>query len=308
MDMPTTYAPIGTVQRRSTGRDVLFTPAGAAVRWFIIFVATCALIGAITLMSMGLASVAESVLSDGTLATGIIAAAITQSSSFVTIMGSGTVVLGANIGTCFTAGVVALMFRHSFRRATTAFFLHFWMNAIGVLLFIPFISALPPSDLHPIPRIHWVWALVGIVVLYVAIRVITLQLRVLISAGQTGHVGFWVGFGLAAVLQSSTAITAAAIPMAAVRAVSARRLLRFISGANLGTCSTAILFVARTGNSEGAMLHLVFNLATALLVFLFPDMFLSLARACSRHATPLRLGIFLVVMFFGLPLAGMFLV
>lgn len=306
--MPTSYAPIGTVQRRSTGRDVLFTPAGAGVRWFIIFVATCALIGAITLMAMGLAPVAESLLADGTLGTGIIAAAITQSSSFVTIMGSGAVVLGANIGTCFTAGVVALAFRHSFRRAASAFFLHFWINAVGVLLFIPFISSFPPSDLHPIPRIHWAWSIVGIIVLYAAIRAITVQLRVLISAGQTGHVGFWVGFALAAVLQSSTAITAAAIPVAAVRAVSAQRLLRFIAGANLGTCSTALLFVFRTGNSEGAMLHFIFNLATAVLVFVFPDLFLSLARVCSRRATPLRLGIFLAIMFFGLPLAGMFLV
>ena len=97
--MPTSYAPIGTVQRRSTGRDVLFTRAGAAVRWFIIFVATCVLIGAISLMAMGLASVGEDLLSAGTLGTGIIAAAITQSSSFVTLMGSGAVVLGANIGT-----------------------------------------------------------------------------------------------------------------------------------------------------------------------------------------------------------------
>lgn len=306
--MPTSYAPIGTVQRRSTGRDVLFTRAGAAVRWFIIFVATCVLIGAISLMAMGLASVGEDLLSAGTLGTGIIAAAITQSSSFVTLMGSGAVVLGANIGTCFTAGAVAVVFRHSFRRAATAFFLHFWVNVIGVLLFIPFISSLPTSDLHPVPSIHWAWSIVGLVMLYVAIRVITVQLRVLISAGQTGHVGFWVGFALAAVLQSSTAITAAAIPVAAVRAVSAHRLLRFISGANLGTCTTALLFLGSTGNTEGATLHLVFNLVTAVCVFLFPELFLALARVCARYSTPLRLGVFLAVFFFALPLASIFIV
>ncbi|EEI25995.1 MULTISPECIES: sodium:phosphate symporter [Corynebacterium] len=306
--MPSSSAPIGTVQRRSTGQDVLFTPLGAGVRWAIILVATLALIGAISLMSMGLAPVAEHILVQGTLGTGIIAAAITQSSSFVTLMGSGAVVLGANLGTCFTAGVVAVVFRHSFLRASTAFFLHFWVNAVGVLLFIPFITELPTSDLHPIPPIHWVWSIVGLVLLYVAIRTITVQLRVLMSAGQTGHVGFWVGFFLASILQSSTAITAAAVPMAAVRAVSARRLLRLISGTNLGTCTTAWLFVARTGNSEGATLHLVFNLVMVALVALFPDVFLALARTCARHSTPLRLVIFLAVMFFALPLASMFLV
>ena len=67
-------------------------------------------------------------------------------------------------------------------------------------------------------------------------------------------------------------------------------------------------FLGSTGNTEGATLHLVFNLVTAVCVFLFPELFLALARVCARYSTPLRLGVFLATIFFALPLASIFIV
>ncbi|WP_078552772.1 Na/Pi symporter [Bacillus alkalicellulosilyticus] len=83
---------------------------------------------------------------------GTILTAIIQSSTATTAITMGfinedvlglpagiAIMLGANIGTCFTAFLASI---GSTRAAKMVAFAHIWINIIGVLLFIPFINAL----------------------------------------------------------------------------------------------------------------------------------------------------------------------
>lgn len=85
-------------------------------------------------------TIATAVIQSSSAVTGLIVAM--GISQIITLPGAIALILGANIGTCFTGVIASLRLSPASKRAAIAQILH---NGIGVLLFLPFLS--PFADL-----------------------------------------------------------------------------------------------------------------------------------------------------------------
>ncbi|MCU0450241.1 MAG: Na/Pi symporter [Bernardetiaceae bacterium] len=124
---------------------------------------------------------------------------------------------------------------------------------------------------------------------------------------------FGWGLGLTLLLHSSSLTTAALVPVVARKQASLAQVFPFVLGANIGTTFTALLAALLTGTPIAlsiAVAHLLFNVLGAL-IFALPylrDVPVWLALQCSRLVQHNRAWalFYVVVVFFGLPLAGLF--
>lgn len=123
------------------------------------------------------------------------------------------------------------------------------------------------------------------------------------------------GLTITVMVQSSSITTSLMIPLVGAGVVTLEQVFPFTIGANVGTTVTAMLAALATGNAAAvtvAFSHLIFNVTAALLIYLPPPMRaipLGLARGLGRLGSRHRIlaGTYILVVFFGLPLALLFL-
>lgn len=205
----------------------------------------------------------------GTFITGVI-----QSSSAVTVMIVGFVnagllrlrqaialIMGANIGTTFTAWLVAL----------------FGFNFDIGLLAIPLLSLVIPMLLVPNVRFReGCQVLVGFALLLLAINLLKEAMQSLSAdegllawVGGFQHHGFFapcifvgVGIVLTCLLQSSSAVMAFTLVLCAKGTISFECGLAMVLGENVGTTVTALIASSVTNQvaRRAALSHLLFNL------------------------------------------------
>ena len=248
------------------------------------------------------------------------------------------VILGANIGTTLTSTLAAFgssTIPAEFSRALSAAAIHDLFNLTLALVLLPLEVAFgvvthlavemsqilspllvsadggsrgsPPLDLGVPP---WVMLLAGIALLIASLRLGILLLRSvvlkrseqLMEPGMTRHplVTFGAGFGLTAIVQSSSLTTSLIVPLAGSGVWKLDRILPYTLGANVGTTLTALLAALTTGTSLGgavspaltaACAHVLINVAGVLLVALIGPIrrgILSGAAAIGRMAEQRR--------------------
>ena len=123
------------------------------------------------------------------------------------------------------------------------------------------------------------------------------------------------GLAITAMVQSSSITTSLMVPLVGAGVVTLEQIFPFTIGANIGTTVTAILAALATGSPAAvtvAFSHLMFNLTATLLIYVPPPMRaipLHLARSLGRLGSRNRIlaGVYIVTVFFGLPLLLLFL-
>ena len=123
------------------------------------------------------------------------------------------------------------------------------------------------------------------------------------------------GLVMTVMVQSSSITTSVMVPLIGAGIVTLEQAFPFTIGANVGTTITALLAALATGQPAAltvALAHLVFNLSAGLLIYLPPPVRaipLALAKALGRLGARNRVlaGVYILLVFFGLPLALLFL-
>ena len=122
------------------------------------------------------------------------------------------------------------------------------------------------------------------------------------------------GVVMTVMVQSSSITTSVLVPLIGAGIVTLEQAFPYTIGANVGTTITALLAALATGEPAAltvALAHLVFNLTAGLLIYVPPPVRaipLALAKALGRLGARNRLlaGIYILVVFFGLPLSLLF--
>lgn len=167
--------------------------------------------------------------------------------------------------------------------------------------------------------------LIGLALLMGSLKLLVDLLKVIMSerAEQILHrtlfrspaAAILAGTAMTVMVQSSSITTSAIVPLVGAGVVTLEQLFPFTIGANIGTTITAMLAALSTANPSAvtvAFAHFVFNVTAALLIYVPLPMRrvpLALARGLGRIASRNRLlaGVYIVVVFFGIPLLLLFL-
>jgi sodium-dependent phosphate cotransporter len=127
---------------------------------------------------------------------------------------------------------------------------------------------------------------------------------------RTPLVAIAAGAVITVMVQSSSVTTSVMVPLVGAGVITLRQLFPFTVGANIGTTVTAMLAALATASPAAitvAFTHLLFNLGGTLLVYASPLRALPLALAGKlgelAAANRAFAGVYVVVVFFGLPLA-----
>jgi sodium-dependent phosphate cotransporter len=123
------------------------------------------------------------------------------------------------------------------------------------------------------------------------------------------------GAAMTVMVQSSSITTSAIVPLVGAGVVTLEQLFPFTIGANIGTTITAMLAALSTANPAAvsvAFAHLIFNLTAGLVIYVPPAMRripLALASGLGKLASENRMlaGVYIVIVFFGIPLLLLFL-
>lgn len=199
--------------------------------------------------------------------------AIIQSSSATTVMTVGFVnaglmnlyqaagvIMGANIGTTMTAQLIA------FKLSDIAPFI----LAIGAGLVL-FSKKKKTKDIGEI--------VLGFGILFVGMSMMESSMKpirelegfknLILSLGKYPIMGIFVGLGMTAIVQSSSATIGILMALSANNGISLAVALPILYGDNMGTCVTALLAsIGTTKNAKrAALLHFIFN-ATGTLIFM----------------------------------------
>jgi sodium-dependent phosphate cotransporter len=129
------------------------------------------------------------------------------------------------------------------------------------------------------------------------------------TIGRAPALGLVVGLVLTAMVQSSSVVTSALVPIAAAGILKLEHVFAITLGANIGTTVTAILAALATGPAglTLALAHLIFNVTGTLIFFPIPIMRevpISFARALSEKAMQSKwyAVLYVIGVFFILPL------
>jgi sodium-dependent phosphate cotransporter len=159
--------------------------------------------------------------------------------------------------------------------------------------------------------------IVSLVLLFSALKLMVDMMRSLVSRrlelvvdkylfGNAAR-AFLVGLAFTSIVQSSSATTSIAVPMAGAGLLTLRQIFPYSLGANVGTTVTAILASLVTGSPGGiqiAFAHLVFNIFGSAIWYPLRVVPVRLAelwgRFCSNHRVWAIL--YIVVVFFAIPL------
>ncbi|MCK4414873.1 MAG: Na/Pi cotransporter family protein [Candidatus Eisenbacteria sp.] len=103
--------------------------------------------------------------------------------------------------------------------------------------------------------------------------------------------GFFLGWGLTTVVQSSSVTTSLIVPLVGTGVLSVRRIFTYTLGANVGTTITAILASLALGNPLAIMVaaaHLVFNIMGAAIFYPLRALPIGMATWAGRVASRSR--------------------
>ena len=164
--------------------------------------------------------------------------------------------------------------------------------------------------------------LLGIGLTFVCLFQITRNMRVVIAGNiergmnrvleTSGFIPLAIGIAMTVAVQSSSITTSLMVPMCAAGVLSLRKAFPVMLGANIGTTVTALL-ASIAQDSIGALtialVHLLFNVAGVVLVYLIPPLREVPIRLAQALAARAAVSIFWVVAYVGgvfvlLPLIG----
>ncbi|MCI3919684.1 Na/Pi symporter [Paenibacillus sp. TRM 82003] len=225
------------------------------------------------------------------LITGVLATVALQSSDAVTIVAIGLVnagvltfrqtlgiVLGANIGASLTADMLALDMSSQALPLLLG-------GAVGWFALLLLERSKPENRWLRgcLPVRHVCLTICGFACILIGMERMDAMVPALQSRGlfvwflehsqQSLLWGLAVGAGVTAIIQSSAATIAVTMGLAEVQAISVNLGISIVLGANIGTCSTALL--ATIGGTKAgryvAWSHILLNLGGSLLFFPFID-------------------------------------
>lgn len=194
----------------------------------------------------------------------IVVAAV--NAGLITLKQALALIAGANVGTTITAQIVAFQL---YQLVLPAFLL-------GLLLLI-----LPQSRQMGL-------VLIGLGFLFLGLQLMSENLALLLqlpavrslflACSHSPYLSIAVGVMVTAVVQSSSAVTAVTIALAASQVLDLSAAIGIALGSNIGTCATTI-FAAYGANSparQAALAHLLFNVIGVIAVIPFYAAFLDL--------------------------------
>ncbi|GAB5537001.1 MAG: Na/Pi symporter [Rubricoccaceae bacterium] len=209
------------------------------------------------------------------------------------------VIMGANIGTTVTNTIVSMGHitrPEEFRRAMAGATVHDFFNWLSVLVLLPLelafgVISKPATALanivpgvggdglsktpfdqvakwigaNVLQEISWLTALVGLLLLFVALRYLVVLLKGLVLGRAEGVLDKYVfgnpimamafGMVLTFMVQSSSVTTSLVVPLIGAGILSVRRAFPYMLGSNVGTTATAMLaaLVAVAGGEPAAV-------------------------------------------------------
>ena len=270
------------------------------------------------------------------------------------------VIMGANIGTTVTNTIVSM--GHitrpvEFRRAMAGATVHDFFNWIAVAILLPLellfgiISTPATAIAASIPGVEggglggtpfewvaetlggllgetpWLMALVGLALLFVALRYLVVVLKSLVLGRSESALDKYIfgkplmamafGVVLTFLVQSSSVTTSLVIPLIGAGVLSVRQVFPYMLGSNVGTTATALLAaaVAISGGEPAAaagltiaLCHTLFNVFGIALVYPFPpvrEIPIRMAEFIGELAFKNRVFavLYLVGLFYALPIA-----
>lgn len=168
---------------------------------------------------------------------------------------------------------------------------------------------------------------VGLALIFVALTLITRNMRHLVAGGvervinrligaRGGLLGIVVGIGVTVAVQSSSITTSILVPLVASGILSVRSSYPVTLGANVGTTVTALIASLAVVRPEGltiALVHLLFNVVGIALIYPIPQVRLvpvRLAEGLAEVAIRRRVVVvaYVVGLFLVLPLLGIVLI
>ncbi len=233
------------------------------------------------------------------------------------------VIMGANIGTTVTNTIVSMGHitrPDEFRRAMAGATVHDFFNWIAVAILLPlelFFSVISKPAIalaEAIPGVEsgglgqtpfdqfakwigetvlagnaWMMALVGIVLLFTALRYLVVVLKSIVLGRSEGALDKYIfgnpmmamlfGMVLTFMVQSSSVTTSLVIPLVGAGVLSVRKVFPYMLGSNVGTTATGLFAaaVAISGGEEAALAgltialcHTLFNVFGILIVYPLP--------------------------------------
>jgi solute carrier family 34 (sodium-dependent phosphate cotransporter) len=181
--------------------------------------------------------------------------------------------------------------------------------------------------LEAVPLASVIYLTIGLLFIFVALGLITRNMRRLVAGGVEravnqligrggGALGIVVGIGVTVAVQSSTITTSILVPLVASGILTLRSAYPITIGANIGTTITALLASLAVIRPEGltiALVHTLFNISATAIIFpirKIRDIPVVLAEkigtvAVKRHAIVFVYGVGLFII---LPLLGLFLI
>jgi len=212
--------------------------------------------------------------------------------------------------------------------ARTAGLLTSWLEGVGgVAMFNPLQAVVRPAS-------GWISALVGesgaatliigVVLLMGSLKLLVDLLKVVMSERaehmlhrtlfRSPAAAILAGAMITTMVQSSSITTSVMVPLVGAGVVSLEQLFPFTIGANVGTTVTAMLAALAQASPAAvtvAFAHLLFNVSAGVIIYLPPQLRripLALARSLGTLGSEHRMlaGIYIVVVFFGIPLLLLF--
>jgi len=212
-------------------------------------------------------TIVTAIIQSSSATTVIIVAAV--NAGILTLKQAVSLIAGANVGTTLTTQLVALQ-----------------LYQIVVPAFIAgFLLAIFPGS----RQIGWV--LIGLGMCFFGLQMMSQNLsfilelplvqQLLLACSHSPYLGIMVGIVITAIVQSSTAVAAVVISLAATNALDLSAAISIALGSNIGTCVTAMLAALGTNRAarQAAMAHLLFNVSGVVAVLPFYAAFLDLVAS-----------------------------
>lgn len=154
-------------------------------------------------------------------------------------------------------------------------------------------TAIPPSSWRAV-----IFLLVGLALIFLALGMITRNMRRLVAGGVErlmnevigrggGVIGIAVGIGVTIAVQSSSITTSILVPLVASGILTLPNAYPITVGANIGTTITALLASLAVILPDGltiALVHTLFNVVATLLLFPIPKIRMVPVRLAERFA------------------------
>ncbi|UCE36324.1 MAG: Na/Pi symporter [Thermoplasmata archaeon] len=182
----------------------------------------------------------------------------------------------------------------------------------------------PIRDFSKGAGIQWLSVLVGIIILFLALKFITSSMRILIEGRlqiiiskylfKTTLTSFGFGILLTALVQSSSITTSLVVPLVGGGVLSVEQIFPYTLGANVGTTVTALLaaFVewgsaSQAGSAVAALsiafAHLLFNVIAICLIYPFKKLPIGMAKRLGGYVVNNKkmAVIYIIVAFYIIP-------